>query len=125
MAEKIPPNNIVAAVATLDDRYFWEVDAISEDIVNKVHMGILTSRKAISAYLADLLKMHPRVKTPRMALVTLISSKQDLSAGPRYLDCQGAPEFSQYCIDAYVAMTMDVEEKLLGTSVAKLFDSEE
>jgi hypothetical protein len=109
---------------TLRRRYAWEVGAVTQDIMNKVEMGVLNI-SSISSYLSNLLMSHPRTKVPERSSETLMCSdfREAFPTGeePR------AFTLSYGCLDAwnltestpslrmmaYYAMGADVFESLL------------
>lgn len=94
----------------LKKRYRWEIEAITQDIMNKLEMEVLTI-ESIASYLANLLMTHPRTKADERACETLMMSpcRSVSSSGGDYTGdmkpWEDAPGFHSM---AYYAMGEDV-----------------
>lgn len=63
----------VLAREVLKRRYDWELEAIAQDIINKLEMEVLTF-PSIGSYLSNLLMSHPRTNSRDRAAETLMVS---------------------------------------------------
>lgn len=102
----------VLARQCLQRRYVWEVDAITQDIINKLEMEVLTV-PSIASYLSNLLMTHPRSKSEERAAETLMVSAgrtEDVSNALDVLDKWPTEEVVDpaLCQLAYYAMGQDV-----------------
>ena len=64
----------VKARQVLGVRYKWEIEALAQDVVNKLEMGILLSHGIVGSYLSNLIKTHPRTKSRSLAAETIMAS---------------------------------------------------
>ena len=107
-----PPNERehVLARKALARRYVWEVEAITQDIINKMEMEVLNV-DSIASYLANLLQSHPRTQVEDRAAETIMVS-QSRYAMKRALTVTKVlepPSNEEWLpLEAYYAMGQDV-----------------
>jgi hypothetical protein len=57
---------------SLKSRYKWEIQAIAEDVANKLQMGILINGIEVKQYLKELILSHPRIKALELSYETMM-----------------------------------------------------
>jgi hypothetical protein len=109
-----------AARRVLRKRYEWEIDAIAQDIYNKLDMGIL-KMATIKSYLSNLLQSHPRVRELSLAaethMVSRFGSPNRDDEVPSYLDYENVEKSPWMLYTAYCVMGVDVAAKLKDMGV--------
>lgn len=111
----------VTARRILSDRYIWEIEAITQDVINKMEMEVLTP-PSIASYLSNLLMSHPRVKLDELAAETLMFSSgrtEDVTEAINILDDWPKEEVVNPALRqlAYYAMGHDIIVALLKQGV--------
>ncbi len=111
----------VLARLALARRYQWELGAITQDILSKLDMEVLTAA-SIPSYLSNLLMSHPRVKLDERAAETLMFSSgrtEDVSEAINMLDDWPKEEVVNPALRqlAYYAMGHDIIIALIKQGV--------
>lgn len=105
-----------AARLVLTQRYKWELEAITQDIINKLEMEIINTA-GISSYLSNLLKSHPRTRSVSLACETLSVALQHDAATDVAVELVEEWEGDDLCGRAYYRMSQDVFNELAGRGI--------